>query len=205
MDPNETKGSKKGLIAAIAALLVIVCAGGGYYAYVQKIEGMRNDGAAALQASVDLSNYREAEQAEITEIIEKTEASRRGSKDQAEIDSMVEAAVAEIGTFKSDSEYIKEEGIEKLKKSVDLDLYRDAEQKEIKEILDSTQKSIGEAKDQAEVDALIEKAVTKVGELKTDAQYTEEAAAAAAAASRSGKKKKSKSSGGCIGGGDVWN
>ena len=207
MDPKENKKSNKGLVAVIAALLIVACAGGGWYAHSSKIKAMQNAGVEQLAAAVNLDDYREAEQTEIKAILDSTEAAIRESKDQAEIDSMVEKAVADTAGFKTAAAYaMEEEGIAKLKDSVKLDDYREAEQKEIKKILKNAEEKITEAADQAEIDALVEKAVAKIGELKTDAQYAEEeAAAAAAAAKKSSKKKKSKGSGGCIGGGDVWN
>ena len=79
----------------------------------------------------------------------------------------------------------------------------------IKKILKSTEKAIGETKNQAEIDALIKKASAQFAELKTDAEYTAEeeaAAAAAAAAAKKSSKKKSSGSKGCVGtGSDVFN
>lgn len=207
MNSKESNKKNKGLTALIAALLIVACAGGGWYAHSSKIKAMQNDGVEKLQAAVNLDDYREAEQAEIQTILDNTEAAIRESKDQAEIDEMVEKAVAETGGFKTAAAYeMEEQGVAKLKDSIDLSLYREAEQKEIKKILDSTEKAILEAEDQAEIDDLVKKAADKFAEFKTDEQYAEEeAAAAAAAAASKSKKKKSKSSGGCIGGGDVWN
>ena len=207
MNSKESNSKNKGLTALIAALLIVACAGGGWYVHNSTIKAMQNDGVAKLQAAVSLDDYREAEQAEIQAILDNTEAAIRESKDQTEIDSMIEEAVAETGSFKTAAAYaMEEEGVAKLKDSIDMSLYREAEQKEIKKILDKTEKAILEAEDQAEIDALIKKAADKFAEFKTDAEYAEEeAAAAAAAAKKSSKKKKSKSSGGCIGGGDVWN
>ena len=206
MESDKNKKKKKGVAAVIAAILIAACAGGAWYVHDSKIKEMQNAGAEKLQASVDLSAYREAEQQEINAVLEATEAAIRESKDQAEIDALIEKAVAETEGFKTAEAYTQEEGIEKLKKSVDKDLYREAEQKEIKKILDTTEKAILKTGDQAEIDALIKKASDQIGELKTDAEYAEEEAAAAAAAASKKKKKKSSGSGGCIGGGsDVWN
>lgn len=208
MESEKTNKKKKGVAAVIAAILIAACAGGAWYVHDSKIKEMQNAGVEKLQASVNLDAYREAEQKEINAILEETETAIRDTGDQAEIDALIEKAVAETEGLKTAAAYTQEEGIEKLKKSVDTDLYREAEQKEIKKILDSTEKAILKTGDQAEIDALIKKAGDKIGELKTDEEYTaEEEAARQAAASKSGKKKKKPSgSGGCIGGGsDVWN
>ena len=114
---------------------------------------------------------------------------------------------------------MQDQGVSDLKAAVNLDDYREAEQKEIGTILENGEETIRQTKDQAEIDKVIKDASDQIGKLKTDAQYTkeeeeeaarlaelerqrqeEEAAAAAAAASK--KKSKKKSSGnGCVGGG----
>ena len=209
MEAEKKSSKKKGVAAVIAALLIAACAGGAWYVHDTKIKDMQNAGVEKLQASVDLSAYREAEQEEINAILGETETAIRDSKDQAEIDSLIEKAVAETAEFKTDAEYAEDEGVAKLKESVDLDKYREAEQIEIKKILDSTETAIHEARDQEEIDALIKDAKDSFKEFKTDEEYAaeEEAARQAAAASSSkAKKKKSSGSGGCIGGGsDVFN
>lgn len=210
MDSEKTKSKKKGVAAVIAALLIAACAGGAWYVHDTKIKEMQSAGIETLKASVDLDAYREAEQQEINAVLEETETAIRETKDQSEIDSLIEKAVEKTEGFKTAAEYTQEEGVAKLKESVDTGLYREAEQKEIKKILKSTEKEILKTGDQAEIDALIKKAADKIGGLKTDEEYAaeEEAArqAAAAASKSSKKKKKSSGSGGCIGGGsDVFN
>lgn len=203
MDPEKT--DKKGRIAAAvtAVFLIVVCVADAWYAHDAKIKAMQDAGAEKLWAAVDLSEYRDSEKEEIEAILESAETSIRESKDQDGIDAQVEKALDEIGSFKTEAEYNKEEGIEKLKGSVDLSLYREAEQAEIQKILDSTEKAIKEAKDQAEIDSLIEKAASQISEFRTDAEYKAAEAARSAAGS---KKKKSSGSRGCVGGGsDVYN
>jgi hypothetical protein len=156
-----------------------------------------------------MEQYREPEKEQITAIIENTEAEIRESEDQAEIDAMIEKAVAETADFKTDAVYsMEEDGIAKLEESIDLTLYREAEQKKIQKILDSTEDKIRESEDKDEIASLVKKAVKKTAEFKTDAEYTaeEEAARQAAAAAASKKSKKRSSSQGCIGtGSDVFN
>ena len=210
MFAQKLNNMKKSTAAIMAALLVAAC---GADVYQTRIADMRNEGVTALTTAVDTSLYREAEQKEIEKILDRTEAAIRESKDQTEIDKLVEKAVADTAGFKTDSQYaIEEEGIEKLAASVDLKLYREAEQKEIKKILDSTEKAIRETADQKEIDSLVKEAAGKFKDFKTDAEYTAEeeaarqAAAAAAAQRNSSKKKKSSSSQGCVGtGSDVFN
>ena len=211
MFAQKLNNMKKSTAAILAALLIAAC---GADVYLARIADMRNGGIEALAAAVDTSLYREAEQKEIEKILDNTETAIRESKDQHEIDKLVEKAVADTAGFKTDAQYAtEEEGIEKLAASVDLKLYRDAEQKEIKKILDSTEAAIRETTDQKEIDALVKEAADKFKDFKTDAEYTaeEEAArqaAAAAAAQKKSKsqKKKSSSSQGCVGtGSDVFN
>lgn len=201
---------KKSTAAVIAILLVAACIGDVYQAHQAEIRAMQNSGYEVLKAAVDPELYREPEKTEVIEILENTETSISESEDQAEIDALIEKAVADTAGLKTDAVYATEEaGIAKLKKSVDLDLYRAAERNEIQEILDSTEEAISKSEDQDEIDALIKKAKAKFGEFKTDAEYTAEEEAArqaAAAASRKSKKKKSSGSQGCVGtGSDVFN
>lgn len=203
MTESKSNGKKRPVIIALAVILIAACAGGAWYANRQaEIKAMQDQAIAALAELVDPGAYREAEASEIQSIIDSTEAAIRESKDQAEIDALVEKAEAEAAGLKTAAAYTAEEGVAKLKDSVDLDLYREAERNEIQKILDSTEAAINESGDQAEIDALIKKASDQFSEFKTDAEYSAEEAAAAA----SSKRKKSSGSSGCVGGGaDVFN
>ena len=101
MDSKKPNNKKKGVAAVIAAILIATCAGGAWYVHDTKIKEMQNAGVEKLQASVDLDAYREAEQKEINAILEETETKIRETGDQAEIDALVEKAVAETGEFKT--------------------------------------------------------------------------------------------------------
>lgn len=214
MIAKKLNSMKKSTAAILAVLLIGACCGDVYQSYLAEIEAMQNAGAEKLAATVDTGLYRQPEQEKINGILESTEAAIRESKDQAEIDKMIEDAAAEIGEFKTDAEYTTEEGVARLEDSVDLDQYREAEQKEIKKILKSTKAKVLETGDKAEIDKLIKDAKDKFAGFKTDAEYSAEeeaarqAAAAAAAAKKKSKSKKKKSSGsqGCVGtGSDVFN
>ena len=95
--------------ALLAVFLVASCVGDVMYTKAENIKAMQNDGVARLQASVDLNDYREAEQNEIQAVMEQTEASIRESKEQEEIDSMIDGAVSKFAEFKTDAQYTKEE------------------------------------------------------------------------------------------------
>jgi hypothetical protein len=211
MISKKLNNMKKSTAVIVAVLLIAACIADVYQAYLAEIRAMQSEGVKSLTAAVDPELYREPEKTEVIEIIGKTEASINESKDQAEIDALVEKAVADTAGFKTDAVYkTEEEGVEKLKGSIDTSLYREAEKEEINKILKSTEKAISESEDKAEIDALIEEAVSKVAGFKTDAEYTaeEEAArraAAAAAAKKKSKKNKSSGSSGCVGSGsDVF-
>ena len=123
---------------------------------------------------------------------------------------LVAACIGDVyQTHQAEIRAMQNSGYEALKAAVDAELYREPEKTEVVEILESTEASISESEDQAEIDALIKKAKAKFGEFKTDAEYTAEEEAArqaAAAASRKSKKKKSSGSQGCVGtGSDVFN
>lgn len=199
---------KRSTAVIIAVLLIAACIADVYQTHLAEIRAMQDEGVKRLAASVDLGAYREAEQKDISAILEKAEAGIRGSEDQEEIDRLIEKAVAKTEGFKTDAVYAtEEEGVAKLKAAVDLDDYREAEQTEIKKILDSTEAAILESEDPDEIEKLIKDAAAKFGEFKTDAEYTaEEEAARQAAASRQKKKKRKRSSRGCVGtGSDVFN
>ena len=129
---------KKSTAAILAVLLAAACIADVYQTRQAEIKAMQNQGVAKMKESVDTEAYREAERNEIEKILESTEAAIRESKDQEEIDALVEKAVEETAGFKTDAVYAKEEeGIAKLKAAVDPDLYREAERKEIEKINES--------------------------------------------------------------------
>lgn len=69
---------------------------------------------------------------------------------------------------------MQNQGVAKLKESVDTEAYREAERNEIEKIFESTENAIRESEDQEEIDALVEKAVEETAGFKTDAVYAKE-------------------------------
>lgn len=186
------------------ALALAVCGVGGWqYNENRKLGEAREAAISELAASVDLANYREAEQNEINGMIEAAEAKINESKDEDEIKGIVSETTGGFATVKTKAQYVKDEGVKELNNLVDTADYREAEQAEIKEILSGAEAKIKDAKGEDEVASLVKEASESLAALKTDAQYSEEEAAAAAAAAKkkSSKKKKSSSQQGCIGGG----
>ena len=124
---------------------------------------------------------------------------------------------------------MQDEGVAALRASINLEDYREDEQKSINGILDESEKIIRESREQAAVDTEIEKAKESFKEFKTDAELTAEEEAArqaelerqrkeeeerqaalaaqqAAAASSKKSSKGGKSKKGCVGGGkNVFN
>ena len=123
---------------------------------------------------------------------------------------------------------MQDEGVAALRASINLEDYREDEQKSISGILDESEKVIRESREQAAIDTEIEKAKESFKEFKTDAELTAEEEAArqaelerqrkeeeerqaalaaqqaAAASKKSSKGGKSKK--GCVGGGkNVFN
>lgn len=70
-------------------------------------------------------------------------------------------------------EKMHNEGIAKVEKLVDLKDYRKTQQGEIRDIIDASTEKISAAKDQTEVDEIIQDASDKIKKIKTDAQLTE--------------------------------
>ena len=67
------------------------------------------EGIAALKATANLKDYREAEQAEIKKIFKDGEAKILDAKEQKEIDDVIKDAEAKISELKTDAEYTAEE------------------------------------------------------------------------------------------------
>lgn len=94
---------------------------------------------------------------------------------------LVIAAVCGIGGWKYYEAQIakmQDAGVESLMSIVNTDDYREAEKKEIEDILKSTEAKIRKSKDEGEIEGYVKDASTQISEFKTDAQYTEEEEAA---------------------------
>ena len=169
----EQKKSRKPLIIIIVILVAIAAAAAGAMAYHNhQIEEMRNTGVTQLASSIDLKEYREAEQNGIQEIIDTYTEKINNAEDQDEVDKYTEAAIKEFSVFETDAELTaKEEAARKA-----------AEEKKRKEE-EKKRKAEEAAKKKAEEEAAA-------------------AAAAAAAAQQSsggGGKKSGGSKKGCVG------
>lgn len=92
-------------------------------------------------------------------------------------------------TYLAEVADMQESGVAELYAMVDSDLYRDAEQAEIKRIRKSTKAAIRESDEQHEIDSLLNAAYTQFSVLKTDAFYTHQEKEAARLAERERKRQ----------------
>lgn len=100
---------KKDTVAVIILVVLAACGIGGWDFYEAKIQKMQDAGIAALNASVDLDDYREAEQTEVQAILEESTNRIRAAKEQSVIDSICSDAASEISGIKTDAQYKEEE------------------------------------------------------------------------------------------------
>ena len=206
--------SKKtiGIIVAV----VVICAGafGGWMYHSAKLDKMRNAGAKELAGIVVLDDYREAQQEEVSRILEDSEAKINKAKDKAAVDAVLDEARTSVAAVKTAAQLDAEEGAAALDEITSLDQYRTKQQKKVKKILDEAKAAVAQADSPEAIQEIIKDAKDRIAKIKTDKQLTaeekaaaekkaqEEAEAAAAAArqkqqaAQSGSR--SNSSGGCV-------
>lgn len=203
---------KKAVIIAVVIAVIAGCAAGAVAYHNNKIKEMRDAGIEKLNASVSLDDYSEAQQKEITAILDTAEKKIAEAEKQKDVDAAQEEAAALISDVKTLAQ-MREEGIEKLHELVSLKDYRKAQQKKIKAIFANAEEKINEAESEADIATIIKSAGSSISKIKTDKELTKEeeeaaakaaaqakaaqARAAAAAAGRS--RKKSSRSRGCVG------
>ena len=106
---DAKKGNSKGLIVAVAAVLIAAGCFGGWQLRQTRITEMQDLRIEALQSHLDAGDYREAEQAEIAAIIEEGETAIRATEDKDEASKIRDDAIAKLDELKTDAEYTKEE------------------------------------------------------------------------------------------------
>ena len=117
---------KKETIAVIILTVLAACSIGGWNYYEAGIQKMRDKGVADLNASVNLDDYREAEQAQIQTILEEGAGKIAVTKDQEVIDKVISDAGAQIGKLKTDAQYTAEE--EEARRQAELERQRREEE-----------------------------------------------------------------------------
>lgn len=187
---------KKAIIGLVIALLLGGGAVGGWMYHTAKVNEMREAGVDKLKASVDLAEYRDAEQEEVQKILTDSEAAINEAKDQESIDQIQKDASKGIEGIKTAIELDREDAIAKLQKDYPLKNYREDQQPQVDSGIDECEKKIAKCSTKAEIDKAVKDARTSLDEIKTDEQLTaeEEAARAAAAAAAAAKKNSSKKS-----------
>jgi hypothetical protein len=123
---TKTKKSNKGLIALIVAVVIAACGFGGWQYHQNQIKEMRDAGIAELKASVNLDDYREAEQKEINAILDEGEKAILATEEEAEVDKVIEEASDKVSELKTDAQYTKEE--EEAARQAELERQRQAEE-----------------------------------------------------------------------------
>lgn len=152
-----------------------------------ELQNFKNTLKEQLVAYKDSNNYKDAEKAEITKIVD---------EGKAQIDEAVtrELATAALDTYKAKLDKVKTkaqydaEAFESAKEAAKKDLansynpadYRDAENQQITAILEAANGEIDKAIDKDGITAAVKKAEEKIAAVKTKAQYEAEEAAALA-------------------------
>lgn len=136
--------------------------------------------------NIKLSDYREAQQKVVTQLIEET----RAKLVEAKTKDSVEAVMTEFTKLLTaiptneklsyeESESVvlakaKEEANKKLDSIVNIKDYRDAEAKEINKLISEAKDKIDKVEKVNEIDSIIEKVTEEISKLKTNATYEEE-------------------------------
>jgi len=93
------------------------------------------------------------------------------------IGSVVVAAGCIVGGYffhNAQIEKAQEESVAQINKLVSLDDYREAEQKDVQAIMDTYDKKVEGTKDKSKMEEYVKSAEKEIGEIKTDAEITEE-------------------------------
>ena len=146
----------------------------------EELEKAKKDAINELENYVDADNYREKEQQEIAEIIEKAKEDINKATSTEEVNSIKEAAERELDKLNTDAyltyleqlEKAKKDAISELENYVDKNAYRENEQQEIDKIIEKAKEEINNATKIEEVNSIKEAAERELDALKTDAMLT---------------------------------
>ena len=146
----------------------------------EELDKAKKDAISELETYVDKDDYREKEQKEINEIIDKAKEDINEATKIEDINSIKEEAEKEIDNLKTDKELTEElekakkDAISELETYVDKDDYREKEQEEIDKIIEKAKEEINNAIEIEEVNSIKEKAEEELDKLKTDDEYRSE-------------------------------
>lgn len=148
-----------------------------------------NEAYAMAKTTLDnikLSDYREAQQKVVTQLIEETRAKLVEAKSKDAVDSIMNEFTKLLTAIPTDeklsyeeSESVvlakaKEEANEKLDTLVNVKDYRDEEAKEIDKLISEAKEKVEKAEKVDEIDSIIDKVKEDISKLKTKATYEEE-------------------------------
>ena len=117
---------KKSTAVILAIFLIGACVYDAWAAHQEAIKALRNDKVNELKASVDPEEYRDAEKAEIEEILAASEKTIMAAEEEAEMDSVIKDAAGKFSGLKTDAQYTKEE--EEARKQAELERKRREEE-----------------------------------------------------------------------------
>lgn len=123
---------KKSVIAVLLVIAVLGgCAFGGWKYHEAKIAQMRSDGIAALNATVNLDDYRKKQQKKIKKILTEGEEAINACEKQEEVDKIVEETPEKFKDIKTDAQLTKEEEEEAARKAEEERKAEEARQAEL--------------------------------------------------------------------------
>ena len=146
----------------------------------EELEKAKKDAITELEKYVDKDDYREKEQKEINEIIDRAKEDINEATKIEDINSIKEEAEKEIDNLKTDKELTEElektkkDAISELENYVDKNDYREKEQEEIAEIIEIAKEKINNTTKIEEIKPIKEAAERELDALKTDAEYSAE-------------------------------
>ena len=157
-------------------------------AVLAELEAAKKAAKEELAAYKELTDYREAQQEEIKNILSDSDKAIEVAGDKEAVGEAVKEARAKLDKVKTDAQLTEEEKeaaakeLEAAKKAAKEELaaykeltdYREAQQEEIKNILSDSDKAIEVAGDKKAVGEAVKEAKAKLDKVKTDAQLTEE-------------------------------
>lgn len=200
-------------VGIVCAILVLAAAGFGFGSWMYKtaaVDKMREAAIHEVNSMVDIDAYGPVQQKKVRKILEESDAQIMEAEDERTVSNIKRDAREELGKIKT-LEQLRKGWYKSLKKEVDLDAYRQKQQKEIRAILKDSKKKIYQCERKKETTKIKKDALDRIGKLKTNAELTAEeeakrqaelarqraaaeAAAAAAAAEKAKAKDKKKSS-----------
>ena len=148
--------------------------------HFEELDKAKKDAITELENYVDKDDYREKEQKEINEIIDRAKEDINEATKIEDINSIKEEAEKEIDNLKTDKELTEElektkkDAISELENYVDKNDYREKEQEEIAEIIEIAKEKINNTTKIEEIKPIKEAAERELDALKTDAEYSAE-------------------------------